>query len=138
MPEAEHAEAMVTVTATRTSSAADTRDRVDELDWDQLRAELDERGFAITQPLLSAPECEELSDLFDSGRFRSTIDMARHRFGDGRYRYFDRPLPDTIDALRTSFYRHLAPIARAALRQGVSTVTAGSRTALGVIFHDAT
>src|ERR1700694_4488846 len=37
--------------------------------------------------------------------------MARHRFGDGRYRYFDRPLPDTIQALRTSFYRQLAPIA---------------------------
>ena len=26
--------------------------------------------------------------------------MARHRFGDGRYRYFDHPLPDTIGALR--------------------------------------
>jgi hypothetical protein len=102
---------MVTVTATRTSSAADIRDRVDELDWDHLRAELDERGFAITPPFLSATECKDLSDLFDGGGFRSTIDMARHRFGDGRYRYFDRPLPDTIDALRTSFYRHLAPIA---------------------------
>jgi hypothetical protein len=102
---------MVTVTATRISSAADIRDRVDELDWNELRAELDDRGFAITRPLLSARECTELSDLFDGGRFRSTIDMARHRFGDGRYRYFDRPLPDTIDALRTSFYRHLAPIA---------------------------
>jgi uncharacterized protein len=37
--------------------------------------------------------------------------MARHRFGDGRYRYFDHPLPGEIEALRTSFYRHLAPIA---------------------------
>ena len=37
--------------------------------------------------------------------------MARHRFGDGRYRYFDHPLPDAIAALRGSFYRHLAPIA---------------------------
>ena len=31
--------------------------------------------------------------------------MARHRFGDGRYRYFDHPLPDTIAALRSAFYR---------------------------------
>jgi hypothetical protein len=30
--------------------------------------------------------------------------MARHRFGDGRYRYCDHPLPDTIAALRSSFY----------------------------------
>ncbi len=37
--------------------------------------------------------------------------MARHRFGDGRYRYFDHPLPETIQALRGDFYRHLAPVA---------------------------
>ena len=37
--------------------------------------------------------------------------MARHRFGDGRYRYFDHPLPDPIAALRESFYGRLAPIA---------------------------
>jgi uncharacterized protein len=86
-------------------------DRVHALDWNELRAQLDERGFAVTSPLLAAGECAQLSDLFDGGRFRSTVDMARHRFGDGRYRYFDHPLPDEIQALRTSFYSHLAPIA---------------------------
>jgi hypothetical protein len=85
--------------------------RVDALDRDQLRAQLDERGFAITAQLLDATECRALADLFDGGRFRSTIDMARHRFGDGRYRYFDHPLPEQIQALRTSFYARLAPIA---------------------------
>ena len=39
--------------------------------------------------------------------------MARHRFGDGRYRYFEHPLPDTIEALRGAFYAHLAPVANA-------------------------
>ena len=81
------------------------------LDWDGLTAQLDARGFAITEPLLSAAECDELADLFDGGRFRSTIDMARHRFGDGRYRYFDHPLPEPIAALRSSFYARLAPVA---------------------------
>ena len=89
----------------------DMSERVDALAWDELTARLDERGFAVTAPLLSEHECEQLSDLFDGGRFRSTIDMARHRFGDGRYRYFDHPLPATIAELRGSFYRHLAPIA---------------------------
>ena len=89
----------------------DIRERVDTLAWDELAAGLDERGFAVTAPLLGERECLELSDLFDGGRFRSTIDMARHRFGDGRYRYFDHPLPGTIAELRGSFYRHLAPIA---------------------------
>jgi hypothetical protein len=91
--------------------ATDIRARVDALDWTALRAELDDKGHAVTVPVLAEDECDDLSDLFDSGRFRSTIEMARYRFGDGRYRYFDHPLPDTIAALRTSFYRHLAPIA---------------------------
>jgi uncharacterized protein len=85
--------------------------RVDALDWNAMREQLDTEGHAITAPLLDTAECEELSDLFDGGRFRTTIDMARHRFGEGRYRYFDHPLPDTIAELRASFYRHLAPIA---------------------------
>jgi hypothetical protein len=94
-------------TATRTG----IRERVDALDWSALREQLDREGHAITVPLLGTEETEELSDLFDGGRFRTTIDMARHRFGDGRYRYFDHPLPDAIAELRASFYRHLAPIA---------------------------
>jgi hypothetical protein len=94
-----------------TTIATGIRERVDALDWDDLRARLDATGHAITVPLLDAAETDELADLFDGGRFRSTIDMARHRFGDGRYRYFDHPLPPTIAELRTAFYRRLAPIA---------------------------
>jgi hypothetical protein len=87
------------------------RERVDALAWDELRGQLDRRGFGVTAPLLDDAECEDLSALFDGGRFRSTVEMARHRFGDGRYRYFGHPLPAAIADLRGSFYRHLAPIA---------------------------
>jgi hypothetical protein len=93
------------------STTITTAGRVDALDWEDLRGQLDERGFAVSDPLLSDGECTALADLFDGGRFRSTIDMARYRFGDGRYRYFDHPLPDAIAELRGAFYRHLAPIA---------------------------
>ena len=86
-------------------------ERVDGLDWSALREQLDETGHAVTPVLLGSAETDELAELFDGGRFRSTIDMARHRFGDGRYRYFDHPLPGTIAELRGAFYRHLAPIA---------------------------
>jgi uncharacterized protein len=89
-------------------------DRIDALDWDALRERLDSVGHAVTDPVLDASECADLAALFDDGdRFRSTIDMARHRFGDGRYRYFDHPLPDPVQQLRTGFYPHLAPIANA-------------------------
>jgi hypothetical protein len=94
-----------------TTTDTDLEDRVEALDWEDLAAQLDDRGFAITPPVLEPAECAELSDLFDGGHFRSTVDMARHRFGDGRYRYFDRPLPDPIAVLRAAFYRRLAPLA---------------------------
>jgi hypothetical protein len=87
--------------------------RVEALDWDDLTSQLDERGFAVTVPLLTDAETAELAGLFDGGQFRSTIDMARHRFGDGRYRYFSHPLPETIAALRVAFYERLAPVANA-------------------------
>jgi uncharacterized protein len=90
---------------------ADVRERVDDLDWADLEAQLDAVGHALTPALLTEAECAELAGLFDGGHFRSTIDMARHRFGDGRYRYFDHPLPELIAALRASFYPHLAHVA---------------------------
>ena len=98
---------MTTITSTR------LEDRIDALDWTDLRRDLDEQGFAVTEPVLHRTECRELAGLFDGEGFRSTIDMARHRFGDGRYRYFDHPLPAPVQAARTAFYAHLAPIANA-------------------------
>ena len=98
---------MTTITSTN------LQDRVDALGWSDLRRDIDERGFAVTDRLLSPGECRELADLFDGDGFRSTIDMARHRFGDGRYRYFAHPLPRLVQAARVGFYAHLAPIANA-------------------------
>jgi hypothetical protein len=57
--------------------------RVARLGWQELARQLDERRFAVTEPVLCAGECVALADLFDGDRFRSTIDMSRHRFGDG-------------------------------------------------------
>jgi hypothetical protein len=99
-----------TTSPARTPSVAE---RVDALDWQALSTQLDERGFAVTERIYRSEECRRLADLFDGTGFRSTIDMARHRFGDGRYRYFAHPLPDAIQSARIAFYAHLAPIANA-------------------------
>jgi uncharacterized protein len=75
--------------------------------------ELDEHGCALTPPLLTPEQCEEIAGLYDEvRRFRSTIDMARYRFGSGQYRYFDHPLPDVVAKLREEFYPQLLPVAR--------------------------
>jgi hypothetical protein len=97
------------VTLTAPSVAA----RVDGLDWPAVTAELDDLGCAAAGSVVTASECRDLADLYDEdGRFRSTVDMARHRFGQGEYRYFAHPLPDLVAGLREAFWPHLLPIAR--------------------------
>ncbi|MFN0025846.1 MAG: 2OG-Fe(II) oxygenase [Acidimicrobiales bacterium] len=86
---------------------------VGELDWANAAGELDEVGVARLGPLLSPAQCEGLKGLYpDDGRFRSTVDMAQHRFGQGQYRYFDYPLPDLVEQLRRALWPHLLPLAR--------------------------
>lgn len=89
----------------------DLTDRLAALDWARIADALDEAGGAVTGPLLSAEECAGLCALWDEDRFRSRIDMRRHGFGSGEYRYFANPLPPMIAGLREAAYRHLAPIA---------------------------
>ena len=87
-------------------------DGIAALDWDQIESDLNERGFALTGPLLHADQCESLTALYDQrGRFRSRIEMARFGYGVGEYKYFAQPLPALVAELRTALYRRLAPIA---------------------------
>jgi hypothetical protein len=95
------------------SATKPVSDRVDGLRWADIGAGLDDVGVAPTGPVLTVRECRALVDVYgDDSRFRSTIDMARHRFGEGQYRYFDHPLPEVVAALRAAFWPHLLPIAR--------------------------
>jgi hypothetical protein len=87
--------------------------RVEALDWPAVAAELDRLGCALTPPLLEPAECETAAGWYDDEpRFRATVDMARHRFGEGQYRYFDRPLPELVVQLRAACWPHLLPVAR--------------------------
>jgi hypothetical protein len=82
------------------------------MDQKQIREALWTDGYARLGMLLSATECRDLRALYaDDARFRKHIDMARYRFGEGDYRYFAYPLPETIARLRKALYAELAPIA---------------------------
>ena len=87
-------------------------ERIATIDWDETGRRMDEDGFARLPALLTAAECAGLRGLFDQEeRFRSRIDMARYRFGEGEYRYFDYPLPAAVEELRQALYPRLAEIA---------------------------
>ena len=83
-----------------------------DLDWPRIASELDEHGCATTGRVLTAQTCAQLARSYeDEAKFRSKIVMARHGFGQGEYKYFAAPLPETIAALRAGFYPPLAEIA---------------------------
>lgn len=87
-------------------------ERLAKLNWDAIRASLNDSGFALTAPILKPQECEELVQLYPQDRlFRSHIIMSRYRFGRGDYKYFDYPLPSTVQELRTTSYPELVRVA---------------------------
>ncbi|MEX2482432.1 MAG: 2OG-Fe(II) oxygenase [Gammaproteobacteria bacterium] len=81
-------------------------------DWRELAATIDASGYACLPGLLDSAACAELRAMYEQPEhFRRHIDMARHNFGQGEYKYFAAPLPATIDALRSALYAPLAAIA---------------------------
>jgi len=91
---------------------ADIAARLADLDWTAMERSLWEHGYAKTPPVLTPDECAELVAMYpDDARFRSTVDMARYRFGVGEYKYFAAPLPPIVQTLREDLYARLAPIA---------------------------
>ncbi|WP_225829766.1 2OG-Fe(II) oxygenase [Streptomyces sp. NK08204] len=96
-----------------TLTTDEARRRAARTDWGALAAELDEYGSAPTGPLLTPAECARVAALYDRPElFRTTVDLARHRFGCGEYRYFTHDLPAPVAALRAALYPHLLPVAR--------------------------
>jgi uncharacterized protein len=87
-------------------------DPVAAIDWDEIAASLDERGYATTSALLSAEVCRELVALYPrEDAFRRRVVMQHHAYGRGEYKYLRYPLPSTVQGLRQAIYPHLAPIA---------------------------
>jgi hypothetical protein len=97
----------------RGQGARTIRARIAALDWGEAESSLERLGYARSRhPLLHTAECRALSSLYaDDRRFRSRIDMAPRRFGEGEYKYFARPLPPIVEALRQFLYPPLAKIA---------------------------
>jgi hypothetical protein len=103
--------------------ASDVAGRVEAIDWERISGDLDARGNATIERLITPAECAALAELYsDDGVFRSRVVMARHGYGRGEYKYFRYPLPGIVAGLRSAVYPRLAPIANrwhAAMRSDV-------------------
>ena len=87
-------------------------ERIDHLPWPSLEQRLDQDGCAVVPRLLDAPECQDLRAMYEQpGLFRARVVMARHGFGRGEYQYFDYPLPEPVQRLRSALYARLVPLA---------------------------
>jgi len=87
--------------------------RVDGADWAAVTEDVNALGCALLPQLLTTAEAAEIVGLYDQPeRFRSTIDMQRHQFGAGQYRYFKQPFPESVECLRQALYPRLLRIAR--------------------------
>jgi len=73
---------------------------------------LNNTGFARIEKFLTDEQCADLIKNYSNDKlYRNTIDMKRYRFGEGQYRYFNYPLPDVIQKIRTELYEPLAVLA---------------------------
>jgi len=88
--------------------------KIEDAAWGNITEEMHQNGYAILPGLLTEEQCEALKVEYDNPNlYRKTVVMARHRFGLGEYKYFNYPLPELIQTIRTSIYPYLAPIANA-------------------------
>ncbi|MFE1364540.1 2OG-Fe(II) oxygenase [Streptomyces anulatus] len=80
------------------------------LDWAAVSAQLNENGVAVTPPLLSREQCQEIIGTYeDPALFRSTVVMQHHQFGRGTYKYYADPATvPLVRALREQLYPPLA------------------------------
>lgn len=90
----------------------DLLQRIENTDWQSITESMHKNGYAILSHLLLNNECDQLIYGYDQpDLYRKTVVMARHRFGLGEYKYFNYPLPELLQVLRTNIYPHLASIA---------------------------
>ncbi|GII94245.1 2OG-Fe(II) oxygenase [Sinosporangium siamense] len=102
------------MSTTATGKATDRwHRRVASGDWEAITVEVNEYGGALLPQLLTPQESAEIRELYEQDHlFRSTVDMGRHRFGAGQYRYFNTPYPEPVEQLKQALYPRLLPIAR--------------------------
>ncbi len=86
--------------------------QVDRYDLDGIRDDLTVRGYSVLPALLTEQECAALIDLFTRDPlFEKDVELEGGQGQGGSYRFFRRPLPETVQRVRSEVYAAVAPIA---------------------------
>lgn len=85
--------------------------KIDNANWGDIGKAMNQKGYAVIPQLLTDEQCETLKADYNANGYRKTVVMERYRFGLGEYKYFDYPLPDLVQTIRSHIYPHLAAIA---------------------------
>ncbi len=86
-------------------------DKINKIDWLQLSRDIHDKGYGIIPGFMNDDQCNQFISGYNNAAYRKTVTMERYRFGLGEYKYYDYPLPDMIENIRTDIYPKLAPIA---------------------------
>jgi hypothetical protein len=90
----------------------DIQATISAIHWQTITEDMHEKGYAILPQLLTHEQCAQLTEnYYHPQAYRRTVVMERYRFGLGEYKYFNYPLPDLIQTIRTTIYPHLASVA---------------------------
>lgn len=91
---------------------------LDNTNWAKITEQIHQHGYATIPKLLSPTACEILTAQFSTPNiYRKTVVMERYRFGLGRYKYWDYPLPTLPQLLREKIYPQLVPVANLWMQQ---------------------
>lgn len=92
--------------------------RLEQLNWDEIKQTLHDKGFVRVKKVLNDEECSTLIENYtNANHYRKTIVMERYRFGIGEYKYYRYPLPNIMQQLRENVYSHIAPVANQWMRE---------------------
>ena len=86
--------------------------RFERVNWAAVEWDIRQKGYSIIPRWLTKAECHTLRDLWPNpDYFCPTVEMDRHHFGYGWYRYFHYPLPEFLRQFRHEMYPYVASIA---------------------------
>lgn len=88
-------------------------ERTEEFDWNEVEELLRAQGMARLPHLLTESECKVLIALWETECFEHEVHHSGEPGGGGAvsYRFFSRPLPPLVAALREELYARLSAIA---------------------------